>query len=313
MTARSSDDATFTIAVCTRNRAQLLRDCLESLAREEDETSFPVLVVDNASTDETREVGASFAARLDLRIVVERRIGLSHARNRAIRECRTEYVVYLDDDARILPGWVSAVREGIRKWAPDVFGGPHRPFYVSPKPAWFDDEFVSALRSEPEGPLPEDVFLTGGNSGWRLDLLESLGGFPVDLGMRGESLGIGEEIHVQALIRQRVPPAKIVLLPRMDMEHRVEPAKLSIRYHLKRSWIAGKTSERTFGREPSPLRPVRLTRSLASFSLSLGRCLIRDRARHPHWKSFVAHEVAPRVAVLGYHANTMSNTFNRTQ
>ena len=97
-----------TVAVCTRNRAGQIDECLDALAA----IDYPadlldILIVDNAPFDDaTRDVVARYPA---MRYVREPRPGLDWARNRAIREARGEVVAYTDDDVSVDPGWVRAV------------------------------------------------------------------------------------------------------------------------------------------------------------------------------------------------------------
>ncbi|HEY8468969.1 MAG TPA: glycosyltransferase [Longimicrobiales bacterium] len=95
-----------TVAVCTRDRPDDLRRCLDALAvfaRDGHE----VLVVDNVpSTDESRQIvqASGFA-----RYVREDRPGESAARNRALREASHDIVAFSDDDAMPDPGWLPAL------------------------------------------------------------------------------------------------------------------------------------------------------------------------------------------------------------
>jgi glycosyltransferase involved in cell wall biosynthesis len=116
----------------------LLGRLLASLAEADapDET-WEVLVVDNGSSDLTREVAGSFAARLPLRTVVEPDPGLANARNAAIAAATGQYLVWTDDDCVSGPGWARAYAEAARRW-PDAafFGGPIRPVFDPPPPRW---------------------------------------------------------------------------------------------------------------------------------------------------------------------------------
>jgi len=97
-----------TVAVCTRNRAPQLAECLEAL----DALDYPadlldIVIVDNAPADSaTRDLVARYPA---LRYVCEPRPGLDWARNRAIRESRGDIVAFTDDDVSVDPGWVRAI------------------------------------------------------------------------------------------------------------------------------------------------------------------------------------------------------------
>jgi len=111
---RAEPDAEFvrpedvTVVVCTRDRPQMLRGCLEHMARLSPAPTA-VLVVDNApTTSATRELAEEFGTGY----VVEPEAGLDRARNRGWRTARTEVVVYVDDDARVHRRFVAAIARG---------------------------------------------------------------------------------------------------------------------------------------------------------------------------------------------------------
>lgn len=96
-----------TVAVCTRNRADDLARCLESL-RQLDYPNLEILVVDNAPSDHAaRDLVQQAGAQV--RYVCEPRPGLDWARNRAILEGRGEIIAYTDDDVIVDPQWVRAL------------------------------------------------------------------------------------------------------------------------------------------------------------------------------------------------------------
>ena len=101
-----------TVAVCTRDRPEDLRRCLEALLRLPDDGQ-EVLVVDNCpSTDATWQVARQHVDGCGVRYVREDRPGLDCARNRALREAQHEIVAFIDDDAVADPGWLRAILRG---------------------------------------------------------------------------------------------------------------------------------------------------------------------------------------------------------
>lgn len=95
-----------TIAICTRNRTDDLRRCLEALSHLPDDGQ-EVLVVDNCpSNNDTQELVALYPF---VRYVREPRPGLNIARNTAIREATGEIVAFTDDDAVPDTGWLRAI------------------------------------------------------------------------------------------------------------------------------------------------------------------------------------------------------------
>ena len=93
---------TSTVVICTRSRPELLQKCVAAIRR----LNCPpteILVVDNSEGDEaTRRVAQDSEARYS----IEPMRGLSRARNHGIRECRTEIIVFLDDDVLPEPDWL---------------------------------------------------------------------------------------------------------------------------------------------------------------------------------------------------------------
>lgn len=195
----------FTVAVCTWNRAALLRQLLGRLARVSHAPGdWEVLVVNNNCTDDTERVLEEFEGRLPLRRVFEPKQGLSHARNNAARQARGEYVVWTDDDVLVEADWLAAYARAVERHPEAaVFGGPIRPHFEGTPPAWLaaawrDISAVFAARDlggEPfeldaDGELPYGANFVIREREQRL--------FPYDptLGRRLEGGTLGEETAV---------------------------------------------------------------------------------------------------------------------
>ena len=147
----------FTVAICTWNRASLLRRTLESLTAQRNlqGVAWELLVVNNNCTDETDAVIAAFDSRLPIRRLHEPVPGLSNARNTAIAAAAGDYIVWTDDDVVVCPEWLSAHVQAFRTW-PDhaVFGGPIRPEFEGKLPKWLvsvlpDVEIAYGIRNIP--------------------------------------------------------------------------------------------------------------------------------------------------------------------
>jgi glycosyltransferase involved in cell wall biosynthesis len=96
-----------TVAVCTRNRPVFLQKCLAAVSRL-DPGPRQVLVIDNSEgNDDTRKVANDYGARY----VLEPTRGLCRARNRALAECETEIVAFLDDDVIPALNWLQQLVE----------------------------------------------------------------------------------------------------------------------------------------------------------------------------------------------------------
>ena len=130
----------ISVAICTWNRAGLLTSTLEHMAstlRVPTGVQWELLIVNNACSDDTDDVIASFSGRLPVRRLFEPRQGLSHARNRIVAEAAGEYVVWTDDDVLVDAAWLEAYCDAFRRWPEcDAFGGPIEPWFPLGCPEW---------------------------------------------------------------------------------------------------------------------------------------------------------------------------------
>lgn len=98
---------TWSIVICTRNRTDDLRCCLDSLQKLE-MTGGEIIIVDNAPSDSST---ANLVSHYPVRYVREDRIGLNWARSRGARAATGDIVIYTDDDVVVDSHWVSAILE----------------------------------------------------------------------------------------------------------------------------------------------------------------------------------------------------------
>jgi len=105
--------ASISIAICTRDRAEPLERCLRSLQKL-DEAPLEIILIDNAPrTDDTQRVVEKMQAEMPhLRYVLEPRPGLDAARNAGVRAATGDILAFTDDDVEVHPGWLSGLRRG---------------------------------------------------------------------------------------------------------------------------------------------------------------------------------------------------------
>lgn len=244
-----------TVAVCTWNRAALLERTLASLEAQVASPGVEVLVVDNASTDETPAVIRRFAARLPLRGVREGEQGLSHARNAALAHASGDYIVFIDDDVEVAPGWLSAYRSAFREY-PDaaMFGGPIRVQFLGTPPEWLVravDAVSNAYAIKDLGPDPRrlapDALPYGANMAFRLDVARQ---HPYDpmLGRVGGSLIAGEETTVMS--EMLAHPGGGWWVPGAALDHLMPPERQTLEYIGRYYRGLGRTYARTTGPVP---------------------------------------------------------------
>lgn len=102
----------FSVVIPAHNAEPYLEAQLSALASQVDADPFEVIVVDNLSTDRTRDIAAAYATEVDLRIVeATEGHSASHARNVGISEARGEYIVFVDADDVVDRSLISAYRK----------------------------------------------------------------------------------------------------------------------------------------------------------------------------------------------------------
>lgn len=90
------------------NGEEFLEGCLKSVLSS-NYSDFEVLFADDASTDKSLQIAQSFR---DARMRILRnpkRLGAAASRNRAVKEARGGYIVFLDNDTEVDPGWLTQV------------------------------------------------------------------------------------------------------------------------------------------------------------------------------------------------------------
>ena len=295
----------LSIVICTYNRADLARQAIASvLAQDFPRSEYELLVVDNRSTDHTGAMTQEFcASNPNVRYLIEKEIGLSHARNCGWQAARGEYVAYIDDDCKVPPSWLSAAFGIIAGQPPLAFGGPYYAFYNSPKPAWFKDEYGSHTQGTALRPLQAGEYLDGGNMFIRLDILKRLGGFDTGFGMQGQQQAYGEETELFYRIRQAVPDAVILYDPSLYVYHLVRPEKMKMKAIIRTAYLSGLDYARGIRPDVLPGKfrlaiqaGVLLLQILKSATWDLLR---RDRNQFPYYQNVLYEVSLPLIARLG--------------
>lgn len=187
---------TISVIVCSRNRADQLARCLHAFGQADAPPgAWELLVVDNGSTDHTREIVAqrSRAERLPARYLREDEPGLSRARNRGLAAAAGDLVAFTDDDCLVSPTWLPAI---VRAFASDgnlmVLGGRvdladpgDAPVGIRPFP---DELHISEMHHITER-------LIGCNMAFRSDVFRRIGLFDPKLGA-GTRIGSSEDLDM---------------------------------------------------------------------------------------------------------------------
>jgi glycosyltransferase involved in cell wall biosynthesis len=244
----------ITVILCTYNRCQSLVKALDSVSAQvlPESVKWEVLVVDNNSRDQTREVVEDFCRKHPgrFRYLFEPQPGKSHALNAAIREARGLVLAFMDDDVKVEPTWLQNLTAPLRdgRWA--GAGGRILPDWTCSPPRWLPlkERYALAplavfdLGSE-AGPLTEPPF--GTNMAYQRGIFEKYRGFRTDLGprpgseIRNEDTEFGQRLLVAGELLRYEPSAVVY--------HSVPENRLKKEYFLKWWYDKGRADIREFG------------------------------------------------------------------
>ena len=229
----------WSIIVCTYNRAQGLAETLNKLKGiNYPKCDFEILVVDNASTDETTQVIRKAAAESpNLMSVREEAAGLSHARNRGIETARGEFIAFLDDDAWPEADWLSALDEGFQQEGVMCVGGKVVPAWPEgAPPPWIPERlygFFSLVDYGARRLLHYPDYPAGTNIAFRKEIFDYLPGFSATLGRIGECLLSMEEAEI--CLRIEEAGFKVAYRDDAVVHHSIQSHRLTQSWLLERA------------------------------------------------------------------------------
>ena len=178
------------VILCTFNRSDMLGATLEDLAaqRMPGDIEWEVMVVDNNSSDRTRDIAQDFCRRFPerFRYFFEGTQGKSYALNTGIRHARGKVLAFIDDDVKVDPAWISEITGALHdgKWA--GAGGRTCAAEKFSAPDWFSDEKSGGILygrfDFGDEPRELDWAPYGANMAYRADMFAKYGGFRLDLG-----------------------------------------------------------------------------------------------------------------------------------
>jgi glycosyltransferase involved in cell wall biosynthesis len=124
----------------TLNRSALLRVTIESLINQDISPNiYEVLIVDNGSTDDTKETSQRImkaTANRQIRYIFDPEPGLLTGRHRGALEAEGELLVFVDDDIEATSGWLQAIFDTFKSPRVQLVGGRNLPKFEVRPPAW---------------------------------------------------------------------------------------------------------------------------------------------------------------------------------
>lgn len=200
----------ISVIICCYNSASHLPETIKHLVRQKVSPNFSIeiIVVDNASTDNTFETAINESKKYDaphivFKVVAESRPGLSNARLKGIEEASYDLAVFCDDD-----NWLDENYLAIAKSFMDengnvgIVGGRSEPVIDIPVPFWFatfQDHYAVGVQSLFSGDLTVKRLVWGAGMVFRKNVFNNLlsSGFSNLLADRtGTSLSSGGDSEI---------------------------------------------------------------------------------------------------------------------
>jgi glycosyltransferase involved in cell wall biosynthesis len=231
----------FSVVIATYNRADELPRTLESVAGLQVADPWEVIIVDNNSSDDTREVvrKAAESFPVPLRYLHESEQGRSAALNAGIKASQGQIIAITDDDVRIERDWLTNGEQALKRLNCDYLGGKALPIWRGKRPSWIPEgrsihwAVIALLDYGPE-PIPlGDYVPLGVNMIFRCDAFERAGLWDNTIGRKAGTL-LGQEVR-EWVQRARAAGVKGFYSPDLVIHHVIPADRLTKKYF--RSWF----------------------------------------------------------------------------
>jgi glycosyltransferase involved in cell wall biosynthesis len=259
----------LSLVICTYNREEKLRELFNSLAHVQfpADLSWELLVVDNNSTDGTKQAVESFVGPGGLipRYLFENKQGHCFALNTGIKAARGEFISFLDDDILFEKGYLIGLERVLREHPTvNIFGGRIFPLWPYDPPRWITGG--EPFRHSRGGIVAHDYgdqerfyedgmrLPIGANFFCRRALFERYGYFDVKLGPKGKEIVAGGA-ETDLLFRFQKNGERILYVPQVAVYHPVDPQRMTKAYFRKHLFDAGRMHVRNIDRA-GPIRRV---------------------------------------------------------
>ncbi|HEV8000058.1 MAG TPA: glycosyltransferase family A protein [Planctomycetaceae bacterium] len=269
----------FSVVIPTYNRADLLRQALESVSRQEFQ-DFEVIVVDDGSTEDLSSVVAAFDRT---RLIRQANAGPSAARNNGLRAAAGEYVAFLDSDDLWLPWTLSTYHDSIVNHGQPAFVAGCPQVFQAPR------ELQNIERASPQTLAFSDYFQSGDAWRWfgvssfviRRSVLVASGGFAT-------TMKHAEDADL-ALLLGTAPGFVQVTSPVTFGYRQGASDQLTGQFHAQLPATLTLIANEAAGRYPgAAARAVERRRIISRHARPVALALLREREFVPGWKLYLS-------------------------
>jgi glycosyltransferase involved in cell wall biosynthesis len=289
------------VVVPTRDRAGYLDVTLRSLAAQDLDEPYEVIVVDDGSDERTATVAERVGARV---LRPPAGSGPNTARNAGIGAAAADLIALVDDDVEVPRGWLRAIVAGAARHAEaDAFGGPIRARLEGPAPRACGRE-DAPITSLDLGPADREVELVwSANMALRRGAFERVGPFDEHFSTGGD-----EE---EWLRRLRAAGGRVVYLAEAGLDHRRAGDDARLRSLMRGAYRRGRNMrayDSLRGRAPALGRELRVLAGCGWHALR--RACPQGLVMGAHSAGRVAEAVRPAAGRGGAQLDASAGTPN---
>lgn len=251
----------ISIVICTYNRCRYLSDTLNCLLklRTNDQFQYEIIVIDNNSKDDTRQVIQSYTGKfpVSFKYIFEEKQGLSHARNTGVNESRGDIIAFTDDDVFVDENWLVNICKAFKEHHCIGIGGKILPYWPGNKiPWWFDhahkQAYVGVTCDMDLGDSVQEFKRDysspyGANMIFKKTAFAQYGYFKTNLGRKGNDFGLNEDSEFGNRLLEA--EEHLLYIPDVFVLHRVLPERLNPDYLRKWHFSFGKSKTMLPGKD----------------------------------------------------------------
>jgi len=210
----------ISVIVPALNEESVIGQCLASLKQQKLRGCFEVIVVDNGSTDRTREIARSFGSSLSLTVLERSGVRISALRNLGAATARGAFLAFLDADCVAPRHWLQQTVDLLHADDFRIVGAQYR---IPANSSWVAEAWYGDLWHMKDGPVS---YVPGGDLAVSRELFMNLGGFD-------ETIVTSEDTEFCG--RAAASSVPILAVPSLSVVHLGTPQTLE-GFYRKQSW-----------------------------------------------------------------------------
>ncbi|MHA1377721.1 MAG: glycosyltransferase family 2 protein [Candidatus Helarchaeota archaeon] len=225
----------LSVIVPTKLERQNLEDCLRSINNQILKPDETILVITSDDKEKIKDIKEKF----DVKVLIEKRIGLSYSRNSAILNAIGDIITFIDDDAIADKNWLKFIVKSHKIKNIGIVGGRIEPIWPKTTKLLFKSSVLSrewlSLLDLGSSPIYIDRVI-GCNFSLKREVFDQIGEFDTSIGKYVKSMYGGEETEFCERANKKY---KVLYCPKAIVYHKISSEKLNFKWFIKRSHDSG--------------------------------------------------------------------------